>query len=101
LETPWAPLQHRKRFTSSAQSIKLTTVYNAKDQRLFSNNKSHPHQQEPIPLEHISKVHILLIRQILKRVNIPLIIRLSHARRSSGIALLVQADKVEAQEDYD
>jgi hypothetical protein len=55
----------------------------------------------PSLLENISKVHILLIRQILKRMNIALIIRLSHTRGGSGIALLVQADEVEAQEDDD
>ena len=54
-----------------------------------------------MPLEHISKVHILLIRQILESVNIALVIRLAHARGGSGVALLVQADEVEAQEDDD
>jgi hypothetical protein len=58
-------------------------------------------QTNSIPLKHISKVHILLIRQILKRMNIALIIRLSHARRSRSITLLVQAEQVEAQEDDD
>jgi hypothetical protein len=55
----------------------------------------------PTASKHISKIHILLIRQILKRMNISLIIRLSHTRSGSSIALLVQARQVESQENDD
>jgi hypothetical protein len=53
------------------------------------------------PLEHISKVRILLIRQILKSMDIALVISLSHTRGRSSIALRIQALQVESQEDDD
>jgi hypothetical protein len=56
---------------------------------------------EDLPLEHISEVRILLIRQILKRMNIALVVSLTHTRGSSSIALRIQTLEVEAEEDDD
>lgn len=67
-----------------------------------------PHQAQPqtSPLEislliNISKIHILLIRQILKSMHIALILGLANARSSGSVTLLVETSQVESEENDD
>jgi len=55
----------------------------------------------PFPLEHVSEVRVLLVGQILERVNVALVISLPDTCSRSGIALSVQTLEVESEEDDD
>jgi hypothetical protein len=52
-------------------------------------------------LVHISEIGVFLIRQILKGMDVALVVGLGHTGGSGVITLLVEARQVEAQEDDD
>ena len=66
-----------------------------------TDGQDQTHRDRHASLVHISEIRVLLVGQVLESVDVALVVGLGHTGGCSGIALLVEACQVEAEEDDD
>jgi hypothetical protein len=86
--------------------VSLRSLFATEYERLltkFSHDTDcqNSHRYRHAFLVHISEIGVLLVGQILKRMDVALVVGLGHTGRSGIVTLLVEACQIEAQEDDD